>query len=78
MSHKKALVVGASGIAGSNLARALIAQGWEVAGLARRPGNGIPGVIPVAADLLDEAGLAAALADENRHRRDADSRSAAQ
>lgn len=61
MSHKKALVVGASGIAGSNLARALIAQGWEVAGLARRPREEVPGVVPVAADLMAPDSLARAL-----------------
>ena len=46
MTQRKALVVGASGIAGSNLARALIAQGWDVAGLARRPRDEVPGVVP--------------------------------
>ena len=61
MSHKKALVVGASGIAGSNLARALIAQGWDVAGLARRPREEVPGVVPVAADLMAPDSLARAL-----------------
>jgi len=59
---RTALVVGASGIGGNYTARALVADGWTVYGLARRPGN-IEGVIPVAADLLDEASLAAALAD---------------
>lgn len=57
-----ALVVGVSGIGGSSIARELLAQGWRVYGLARRPGNDIPGVLPVAADLLDPASLAAALA----------------
>lgn len=61
MTQRKALVVGASGIAGSNLARALIAQGWEVAGLARRPRDEVPGVVPVAADLMDPVSLATAL-----------------
>jgi nucleoside-diphosphate-sugar epimerase len=61
MPHKTALVVGASGIAGSNLARALIAQGWNVAGLARRPRDEVPGVLPVAADLMDPVSLATAL-----------------
>jgi len=57
---RTALVVGASGIGGNYTARALVADGWTVYGLARRPGN-IEGVIPVAADLLDEASLATAL-----------------
>ena len=56
-----ALVVGVSGIVGNNLARHLLGQGWEVAGLARRPATGIDGLRPVAADLLDPAGLRAAL-----------------
>ena len=57
-----ALVVGASGIGGAATARELIADGWIVYGLARRPGNDIPGLIPVAADLLDAASLDSALA----------------
>jgi nucleoside-diphosphate-sugar epimerase len=56
-----ALVVGASGIVGNNLARRLREQGWQVHGLARRPPTQIDGVIPVAADLLDPASLRAAL-----------------
>ena len=58
---KTALVVGASGIVGSTLARRLAAEGWEVAGLARRPPQGLEGVRPVAADLLDPASLRSAL-----------------
>ena len=57
-----ALVVGASGIVGNNLARRLIDQGWHVHGLARRPPD-IEGLKPVAADLLDPASLRAALKD---------------
>jgi nucleoside-diphosphate-sugar epimerase len=56
-----ALVVGASGIVGNNLARRLREQGWQVHGLARRPPTEIDGVVPVAADLLDPASLRAAL-----------------
>jgi nucleoside-diphosphate-sugar epimerase len=56
-----ALVVGASGIVGNNLARRLREQGWQVHGLARRPSTEIDGVVPVAADLLDPASLRAAL-----------------
>ena len=56
-----ALIAGVSGIVGNNLARRLVAEGWEVLGLARRPGE-IAGVTPVAADLLDPASLKAALA----------------
>jgi nucleoside-diphosphate-sugar epimerase len=59
---RTALIVGASGITGANLARELIDDGWTVHGLARRPGHAVEGLRPVAADLLDPAGLKAALA----------------
>lgn len=55
-----ALIAGASGIVGNNLARHLVAEGWNVLGLARRPVD-IEGVTPVAADLTDPASLQAAL-----------------
>jgi nucleoside-diphosphate-sugar epimerase len=58
---KTALVVGASGIAGSAVARELVQQGWRVLGLARNP-TPQAGVTPVAADLLDPEATAAALA----------------
>ena len=57
-----ALVVGASGIVGSATAALLVARGWTVHGLARRPTRQ-DGVHPVAADLQDAAATAAALAD---------------
>ena len=60
---RTALVVGASGIIGSHAARELIADGWPVYGLARQPPGDVDGMIPVAADLLDPASLAAALTD---------------
>ncbi len=56
-----ALIAGVSGIVGNNLARHLLRQGWEVSGLARRPPADIEGLRPVAADLLDPAGLRAAV-----------------
>src|ERR1700722_2627917 len=56
-----ALVVGASGIVGNNLARHLHQRGWRMYGLARRPPTGIEGVLPVAADLLDPQSLRVAL-----------------
>jgi nucleoside-diphosphate-sugar epimerase len=59
---KTALVVGASGISGSNLAAELIGAGWDVYGLARRPQNDLRGLRPIAADLLDPASLNSALA----------------
>ncbi|RCJ33366.1 NAD-dependent dehydratase [Nostoc punctiforme NIES-2108] len=58
-----ALVVGASGIIGSNLARELIANGWTTYGLARNLKKGVEGLRPVAADLLDLASLKTALSD---------------
>ena len=60
--QRTALVVGASGIGGSYAARELLANGWKVYGLARRPPQDASGVIPVAADLLDAASLGTALA----------------
>lgn len=57
----QALVVGASGIVGSALSRLLADEGWNVAGLARRP-NTETGVTPISADLLDPKALASALA----------------
>jgi nucleoside-diphosphate-sugar epimerase len=55
-----ALVVGATGITGGNLASYLAASGWTVYGLSRTPSNSA-GVIPVAADLFDEKVTADAL-----------------
>ncbi|MBW4023088.1 MAG: SDR family oxidoreductase [Proteobacteria bacterium] len=59
---KSALIAGVSGIVGNNLARRLVADGWEVSGLARRPGD-IPGVRGIAGDLLDPASLKSAVGD---------------
>ncbi|EHQ27979.1 SDR family oxidoreductase [Mucilaginibacter paludis] len=58
-----ALVVGASGITGSNLAESLIAKGWITYGLARKPNHDIKDLKPVSADLLNIDSLKAALAD---------------
>jgi nucleoside-diphosphate-sugar epimerase len=52
-----ALVIGATGIVGNNLARHLRQRGWQVHGLARRPPLDIEGVLPIAADLLDSGPL---------------------
>ncbi|TWR29177.1 SDR family oxidoreductase [Mucilaginibacter pallidiroseus] len=61
--NKIALVVGASGITGANLAEKLIAEGWETYGLARTPNTEIAGLKPVQADLLNKESLEIALAD---------------
>ncbi len=59
--NRRALIAGATGIVGGNLARHLAEQGWEVYGLARKPAA-LPGIQPIAGDLLDPAALKAALA----------------
>jgi nucleoside-diphosphate-sugar epimerase len=61
MSQRKALVVGATGIAGINLAQHLVSKGWGVYGLARNPQPGT-GIQPVAADLTDKNSVKQALA----------------
>ena len=62
MSQDKiALVVGATGIAGGNLAALLIQKGWTTYGLSRTPKADIKGLITVAADLLDVTSLTVAL-----------------
>jgi nucleoside-diphosphate-sugar epimerase len=53
-------VVGATGIAGSNLAHHLAGKGWDVYGLARNPEPGT-GIQPVAADLTDRNSVERAL-----------------
>lgn len=60
--RKIALVVGVSGITGSNLAKELISEGWTVYGLARNPHIDLDGLIPVKADLLNKEDLTVALA----------------
>ncbi len=60
--NRIALVAGCSGIVGNTLARHLLGQGWQVAGLARRPSGDVDGLQPVAADLLDPDELRQALA----------------
>lgn len=60
---KIALVVGASGITGVNLAEKLISKGWETYGLARNPNQEIKDLKPIAADLLDKSSLEQALAE---------------
>ena len=58
-----ALIAGATGIAGSNLAIKLLEKGWTVFGISRNPKNDIEGLQPLAADLLNTDSLAMALSD---------------
>lgn len=61
MANRTALVVGATGIVGLNLATHLANQSdWTVYGLARKP-PAAPGILPVAADLLQMSSLETAL-----------------
>lgn len=59
--EKIALVVGATGLTGANLAKELVAEGWQTYGLSRTPNTNNIGVVPVKADLLDPSQLAMAL-----------------
>ena len=59
-----ALVVGASGITGSAIVDQLSAEGWQVLGLARRPGRDLPGVRWLAADLRSPEDLTRVLGAE--------------
>jgi len=58
-----ALVVGATGMAGSNLADQLVEKGWTVYGLSRSKKNENKSVKAIVADLLDVDGLTDALKD---------------
>ncbi|WP_159473514.1 SDR family oxidoreductase [Dyadobacter sp. 3J3] len=60
--EKIALVVGATGMTGSNLAEKLIEKGWTTYGLARNPNTEIAGLKPISADLLNEEDLKTKLA----------------
>jgi len=60
--ERTALVAGVTGIGGNHTARVLLARGWKVVGLSRRPPGDLLGARHVAADLLDPAALAQALA----------------
>lgn len=59
---RTALIAGITGIGGNHVARELLANGWDVIGLSRRPPRDLPGVRHIAADLLDPVALAGALA----------------
>ncbi len=57
----RALIVGATGISGGNLAQRLLADGWEVAGLCRRPQDIDERIRPLAADLKNAEAVSAAV-----------------
>ena len=59
---RTALIAGITGIGGNHVARELLANGWKVIGLSRRPPHDLPGVQHIAADMLDRAALATTLA----------------
>lgn len=62
MFEKRALIIGATGIVGRNLARRLVAEkDWAVFGAARRPGKDLSSVTSVAVDVLDAAATRRAL-----------------
>ncbi len=60
--ERRALVVGVTGIQGNALANHLIGDGWEVAGVSRRPPTDVSGLTPIAADLMDPSSVADATA----------------
>lgn len=60
-TDRTALVVGATGIAGSALCHLLVREGWEVLGLSRSGRSPVDGVVGVAADLTDPESLRTAL-----------------
>lgn len=59
--NKRALVIGASGIAGGTLARHLLDRGWEVGGVSRGQHAAVAGTQAIAADLMSTESLAGAL-----------------
>jgi nucleoside-diphosphate-sugar epimerase len=61
---RMALVVGATGIGGSALTDQLVAEGWQVLALSRRPGAERAGVRWISADLTSADDLHRALAEE--------------
>jgi nucleoside-diphosphate-sugar epimerase len=58
----RAVIAGATGLIGSNLAEHLVSKGWEVYGVARKPQSGVRGVRAIAADFLEPGSLRASLA----------------
>jgi nucleoside-diphosphate-sugar epimerase len=65
MEDRRALVIGASGISGYNVAQRLLGDGWSVSGISRRPPEGLDGLTPILVDLQDRQGTIDALANES-------------
>jgi nucleoside-diphosphate-sugar epimerase len=65
MRDRRALVIGASGISGYNVARRLLRDGWDVSGIARRPPEGLDGLTPVLVDLHDRQAVIEALSGQS-------------
>lgn len=57
----RALVVGVTGISGGNVAERLLADGWQVLGLSRRPRDLDERIAPLAADLEDAEDVSTAV-----------------
>jgi nucleoside-diphosphate-sugar epimerase len=62
MDTEHAVIVGAQGVIGRNLAGHLLKQGWRVTGLSRRGGEATERQTHIAVDLLDEADTRSKLA----------------
>ncbi len=60
-----ALIVGASGISGNNLACELLSNGWTTYGITRSSNTELEGLKNIKADLMDPDSLAKALVDIN-------------
>lgn len=65
MSERRALVIGATGLTGRNVAEHLARSGWEVTGVSRKQGMDADGVRSMSADISDRASIRA-VADEAR------------
>ncbi len=65
----RALVVGVTGISGGNVATRLLADGWEVLGLCRRPRELDERITPLAADLEDDEAVSSAIRGSARSSR---------
>lgn len=61
-THRRALVVGSTGIAGQSVGRQLVEQGWQTFGLSRSGTQVVDGMTSLTADLLDPAALRNVLA----------------